>query len=295
MRTFILAALAAAAQARGGSAPHVSSSGSTGQHCHTILSLNNDFSKLDVKGALNGHPIELSKKEEARPGGELALDMSIPCPTSNDDLTNPFTFTVTSVGSLLIYPQEDLTVMAAKVVSIEVDRLQISVRTPSPLSVSLTAEGPTFASTNGLEMTVTSGTATALKKSFDLTGFTATVPFNGYFVADDNTGELTLHLVDFDADFPVLEQTLGISGNFEVIGWLTALSGPAGRLVREHVQARVLEHAATSQGRRPAALAAGVGACALAALLVAAALRARRQAEAQPLRSSAQRAADSSA
>lgn len=69
MRTFILAALAAAAQARGGSAPHVSSSGSTGQHCHTILSLNNDFSKLDVKGALNGHPIELSKKEEARPGG----------------------------------------------------------------------------------------------------------------------------------------------------------------------------------------------------------------------------------
>lgn len=260
--------------------------------------------------------------------------MSIPCPTSNDDLTNPFTFTVTSVGSLLIYPQEDLTVMAAKVVSIEVDRLQISVRTPSPLSVSLTAEGPTFASSarcalraapcphtrrrplpepptltraaapspsprrvpaNGLEMTVTSGTATALKKSFDLTGFTATVPFNGYFVADDNTGELTLHLVDFDADFPVLEQTLGISGNFEVIGWLTALSGPAGRLVREHVQARVLEHAATSQGRRPAALAAGVGACALAALLVAAALRARRQAEAQPLRSSAQRAADSSA
>lgn len=65
---------------------------------------------------------------------------------SDEDLLSPFEFTVNSIGSLLIYPQEDLTVMAAKVVSIQVDHLQISVRTPSPLSVTLTNEGPTFAS-----------------------------------------------------------------------------------------------------------------------------------------------------
>lgn len=376
--------------------------------CHKRMSLTEEFSKLTVLGRLNGHPIELKKGEEARPGGarrgaprvrarppgararglrpsatrahpfrsparalraagDINVDLSIPCPMSNEELLHPFTFAVDSVGSLLIYPQKDLTVMAAKIVSIEVDNLQISVRTPKPLQVKPTGEGPTFKSSeppragrargrvhepararyacaaplpyraspwapprarrarlagrpsahrraapahgparaplraraaNGLEMTVTKGTATAMKKSFDLTGFTATVPFNGYFVADDETGELTLHLTDFDANFPVVEEKLQITGNFEVIGWMTVLSASAGRLVREAVQARALEHgaaAAASAGREGArlALAALAAAALVAAAFVAASRPSRRADGAGPLRTGS--AGDSSA
>lgn len=43
--------------------------GSITSRCTKAMSITNEFSKLTVKGALNGHPIELSKSEEARPGG----------------------------------------------------------------------------------------------------------------------------------------------------------------------------------------------------------------------------------
>jgi hypothetical protein len=65
----------------------------------------------------------------------MNVHLSIPCPKEEVDLADPFTFTMNSVGSLLIEPQDDLTVAAAKVVKIQVDKLQISLRTPAPVAV----------------------------------------------------------------------------------------------------------------------------------------------------------------
>mmetsp|Transcript_34140 Transcript_34140/g.80466 ORF Transcript_34140/g.80466 Transcript_34140/m.80466 type:complete len:198 (-) Transcript_34140:742-1335(-) len=114
--------------------------------CALRMVLAEGFSKLDVSGELNGHPIELSKKATARPGGDVLVHLSRSCPKSMEDLLAGFSFTMESVGSLLIHPQEDLEIMAAKIVSVHVDKLQISLGTPRQLQVALGENGPQFRS-----------------------------------------------------------------------------------------------------------------------------------------------------
>lgn len=101
------------------------------------------------------------------------------------------------------------------------------------------------------------------------------------------------------------DEKLKLTGNFEVIGWITALSSSAGRLINEHVRARVLEGAAAaasapaSKGSRLANLqaissvAAVAAIAAVAAVLALAVRRSLRPVESQPLR--VEGAADSTA
>lgn len=296
-----LSAAVALARAGGAAKPKAASPGvkSSGT-CQSTQSISMDFSKLDVNGSLNGHGILLDKKEEARPGGDLNIALSIPCPRDDGDLVDAFTFTMSSVGSLLIYPQADLTIEAAKVVKIEVDELQISLRTTAPISVKDTA----FKTPKGLEMTVTKGTATALGHSFALVGFVAQVPFNGYFTVDDVTSQLVLHLTDFDANFIVKTTEPNIEGNFRVTGWITALSQHASGLVVEHASRTALSlhsQQASAGDRRTRSAQASVLALGLAAvgsvgaLLVAAARRSRAGGAALPLRPSKLPASESAA
>mmetsp|Transcript_15949 Transcript_15949/g.53625 ORF Transcript_15949/g.53625 Transcript_15949/m.53625 type:complete len:253 (-) Transcript_15949:407-1165(-) len=148
------------------------------------------------------------------------LKMSSPCPSTAADLVDPFTFEVDSMEPILVLPQEDLTIKAS-VVKIQVDKLQLEFTTTNPIN----SKNSEFATPNGLHMKVVRGTATALKHSFDLTGFETDVPFNGYFDYSDLTGELTLHIIDFDAQFvvEVHKEDLDIQGSFRVQGWISAL------------------------------------------------------------------------
>jgi len=103
--------------------------------CVVTQHIDNAFSKLHVDGELNNHGIELDKKETARPEGNIQVTLNIPCPADAADLAEPFAFAMESPSPLLIMPQEDLTIKAAKIVTVEVDKLQIMLRTPTPIEV----------------------------------------------------------------------------------------------------------------------------------------------------------------
>ena len=125
-------------------------------------------------------------------------------------------------------------------------------------------------------MSVTRGTATALKHSFELTGFSAAVPFNGYFTYLEATRELTLHVTDFDSNFRVSSVEPKIEGNFEVTGWITLLGSTAGKLVAEHARARALGLDSTQREAHATATMAFAVVGGFAALIAAASLRRRR-------------------
>jgi hypothetical protein len=147
---------------------------------------------------------------------------------------------------------------------------------------------------NGLEMRVTSGTATALGHSFELVGFTATVPFNGYWTLLEHTHELTLHVTDFDSDFQVHSDEPKIDGNFDVTGWITAIGSTSGKLVQEHVRAKALElDAAARPARTLTAAASAAGVLGILATMFAITLRWRSAAGAEPLQASDQQRSES--
>jgi len=129
---------------------------------------------------------------------------------------------------------------------------------------------------DGLHMRVTSGTATVLEHQFDLVGFEARVPLKGYFTYAAATNELTLHIIDFKADFEVHVDEPVINGNFEVSGWMTEL-GTAGvaQLATEpapRVALAATDATSTRSLAEAAVKAAGLMAgIAMAAVLVAAA------------------------
>jgi len=120
-------------------------------------------------------------------------------------------------------------------------------------------------------MTVVSGTATAMKQSFELTGFETTVPFNGYFDLL-STGEMVLHFTNFNAKFLVKVDDPAIDGYFTVTGFISAF-GDLPNSLQQELAAHVTHRALRALGARAAVL----GMVALVALAVVGALR-RRQA-----------------
>lgn len=241
--------------------------------CVVMQTIEQGFSKLDVKGELNGHDIELSKKEEARPAGTVEVTLNIPCPNDVSDMAEPFSFTMSSPDPVLIMPQKDLTIKAS-IVSIQVDKLQIKLSTPEPISV----DGAEFAKEGGLFMQVVSGTATAMGHSFPLVGFETSVPFEGYFDVLDKK-ELVLHLINFNARFDVdvhvpktatTKQT-DVEGYFAVKGFITDF-GDMPSSVQAEVAAHVTKQALGALRQRDAGsllLAAGGSAAGRAARALA--------------------------
>lgn len=72
-------------------------------------------------------------------------------------------------------------------------------------------------------MKVVKGEATALGHSFQLVGFEADVPFEGFFVFSKELNELTLHITNFFAEFKVDVKDPEIHGWFKVEGWVSAI------------------------------------------------------------------------
>lgn len=222
--------------------------------CDSHLIIQKGASLLDVTGELNGYPLALDKKLSApAPGG--ALDVKLfglaGCPTSEDQLVEPFTFTAESRGSLTVDPQAGFTVMAGRVIRFVVKDLQIKVTTPAPIAVN----EANFDSADGVRMEITSGTAAALGRSISLVGRTASFPLAGFFSLTSG-GALALSVTSSSATFP-LDTQLGstrVSGEVTLSGALeAAASVGAHALVADAVKGRLLSSADEVGGLRAGA------------------------------------------
>lgn len=217
--------------------------GSTNQ-CNVNLAVQRLLSPMGVTGNLGGLPLILDKKTLPGPEGRVDVSLSTACPASDDDLVEPFTFTMRSTDSLIMQPQSGIVVIASKAVQIVVKNLQLRISTTMPIPVSETE----FNQPDGMLLEVTSGIAQVVTESFDISGLSAVMPLAGYFTTS-STGELELHVLPSPAEFPVQMDEPPMEGSVIFTAQLVATGRSLASRMAESGALQELVESAVSKGK----------------------------------------------
>lgn len=251
----IAAELKAIDEAERASSAERAASGAT---CTQTMIVNRTLSLMDVTGELNGHRLKLKRRRNrggVGPTGSVVVSLSGACPADEADLAAPFTFTMRTDAPLLVEPDSGFVVTASGV-KVLVEGLQLAVRTNRPIRVvdtvfdrerealarrlrrvravlraSLTrASRPARAarsSADGLHVEIVNGTASALRKSLDLSSLSADFSLQGSFGLTDDQ-KLELFVMPSSAFFDVhLTEPAEIDGVVVFTNALTATAASA--------------------------------------------------------------------